>query len=136
MAVQARAGPAGENASRGTREKIAIQDASAYVLRLGVLLSVSVMLTGLLIALVHDGATRTDMLQRTFSTDWSALGRGLRAGDGFALMELGIALLVLTPTLRVATATLLFAVEEHDRLYTAVTFLVLVLTVASLLFIS
>ena len=125
-----------DSRGRPARETIAIQDASAYILRLGVLLSVSVMLAGLAIALVHDGATKHEMLSRTFSSNWGALGRGLRAGDGFALMELGVALLVLTPVLRVATATVLFAVEEHDRFYTVVTFLVLVLTVSALLFIS
>jgi uncharacterized membrane protein len=136
MTVQASTTPTTTGHRSAPRDKIAIQDASAYILRIGVLLSVGVMLTGLFVALVHDGATKSEMLSRTFSANWSDLGRGLRAGDGFALMELGVAILVLTPILRVATATVLFAVEEHDRLYTCVTFLVLLLTVASLLFIS
>lgn len=118
------------------REKIAIQDASAYILRLGVVISVVVMLFGLGLALFHGHLTKEQILTHTVSTDWPKLGQSLRRFDGFAFMDLGVLLLVLTPILRVATAMLLFAVEEHDRLYTVVTFLVLVMTVSSLLFIS
>jgi len=118
------------------RDKIAIQDASAYILRLGVVISVVVMFFGLVLALFHNGLTKHEILTHTVSTDWPKLGQSLRRFDGFAFMDLGVLLLVLTPILRVATATLLFAVEEHDRFYTVVTFLVLVMTVSSLLFIS
>jgi uncharacterized membrane protein len=119
-------------------ERIAIQDASSWILRVGVIVSVAVMLTGLALAFVQDGSGLTvhRMENSAFSLDLQQLDRGLAHGDAFALMELGVLLLVLTPILRVLTAMVLFALEERDRLYTVVTCLVLVMTLGSLVFIK
>ena len=114
---------------------IAIEDVSSWVLRIGVVASVLVMLFGLVLAFAHGGVTRHLMETQTFQLDLGALRRGLVGLHGFAWLELGIFLLVATPILRVFTAMVLFAVEEHDGLYTAVTFLVLVMTLGSLLFV-
>jgi uncharacterized membrane protein len=118
-------------------ERIAIQDASAWILRAGVVVSVTVMLTGLVLAFVRQGSGLSVQGMETapFTLHLTALGHGLGRLDAFALMELGVLLLVATPILRVLTAMVLFAVEEHDRLYTAVTALVLVMTLGSVLFI-
>jgi uncharacterized membrane protein len=115
---------------------IAIQDAASWVLRIGVVVSVTVMVAGLALAFVKGGLTQAVMESRPFSSEFAALARGIAAGDPFALIELGVLLLVLTPILRVFSAMVLFATEERDRLYTAVTFLVLVMTVGSLLLIK
>jgi uncharacterized membrane protein len=117
------------------RQPIAIQDASSWILRVGVMLSVSVMLFGLLFAFFVGGLTPQLMERTAFSDNFSALGAGLWRLQPFAFMELGVLLLVLTPILRVFTAMVLFALEERDRLYTAVTLLVLMMTLGSLLFI-
>lgn len=114
---------------------IAIEDVSSWVLRIGVVASVLVMLVGLGLAFAHGGVTRHLMETQTFQLDLGALGAGLAALQGFAWLELGILILVATPILRVFAAMVLFALEEHDGLYTAVTFLVLVMTLGSLLFI-
>lgn len=122
----------------GTRVRahpLAIEDVSSWVLRVGVVLSVTLLLLGLVLSFVHGGLTRQIMETQNFVLDAGAIRRGLAAWDGFAWLELGILVLVVTPILRVFTAMVLFAVEERDRLYTAVTFLVLVMTLASLLFI-
>ena len=69
---------------------------------------------------------------------WDVVGpmlHGVARFDSFSLMELGVLLLVLTPIMRVLTSMVLFAVDEHDALYTGLTFLVLVMTVTSLLLI-
>lgn len=128
--------PASSGLPQAQREKIAIQDASSWILRIGVIVSVAVMLAGLALAFINGGLTQQIIENKAFSADFSALGRGLGRLDPFALMELGVLLLVLTPILRVFTAMVLFATEERDRLYTSVTFLVLVLTLGSLLFVK
>lgn len=115
--------------------RLAIQDVSSWVLRVGVILSVLVMLSGLVLAFLNGGLTPQIMEHAAFSANFAALAHGIGRFEPFALMELGVVLLVLTPILRVLTATVLFATEERDRLYTAVTFLVLVMTLTSLLFI-
>lgn len=117
------------------RHPLAIEDVSSWVLRLGVVASVGLFVLGLALSFAHGELTRQLMETQTFVLDAGALRRGLAAWQGFAWLELGILVLVLTPILRVFTAMVLFAVEERDRLYTAVTFLVLVMTLASLLLI-
>jgi len=122
-------------ADRPRARPLAIEDVSSWVLRLGVMASVALLALGLLLSLRHGGLTRQRMERETFVPDGAALGRGLAAWQGFAWLELGTLVLVATPILRVFTAMLLFAFEERDRLYAAVTFLVLVMTLASLLLI-
>ncbi len=114
---------------------IAIEDVSSWVLRIGVVSSVAIFAFGLLLAFGHGGITREVMETQAMHVDAAALWRGLVALQGFAWLELGVFVLVATPILRVFTAMVLFAVEEHDGLYTAVTFLVLTMTLGSLLFI-
>jgi len=122
---------------RVPRERLAIQDASSWILRVGVIVSVAVMLVGLALAFLRDGSRLSVQRMETspFTLNWAALAHGLGRLDPLALMQLGILLLVATPILRVATAMVLFAVEERDRLYTLVTALVLVMTLGALLLI-
>ncbi|HVB30764.1 MAG TPA: DUF1634 domain-containing protein [Gemmatimonadaceae bacterium] len=116
-------------------DRIAIEDVSSWVLRIGVVASVVILLVGLVLSFVHGGLTRHIMETKTFDLNFAALRQGIMTLQGFAWLELGIFVLVLTPILRVFTAMVLFAFEEHDVLYTSVTFLVLVMTLGSLLFI-
>ncbi len=110
-----------------------IQDAAAWILRIGVVTSVLVMLVGLALALDH-GSLTTQMVKHTkFDYRPTVLWHGVVTGNGVAVINLGIYLLVLTPILRVATSMVLFLIEEHDYLYTVVTLLVLILTLAGLL---
>lgn len=118
------------------RGGIAIEDASSWVLRIGVVVSLATMFTGLVAEFVGDHVSIQIMESQTFSDNFGAMLHGVGRFDGFSLMELGVLMLVLTPILRVFTAMVLFAVEERDRLYTAVTFIVLVLTLSSLLFVK
>ncbi|HVA57575.1 MAG TPA: DUF1634 domain-containing protein [Gemmatimonadaceae bacterium] len=116
-------------------DRIAIEDVSSWVLRIGVVASVVILLVGLVVSFAHGGLTRHGMETQTFDLNVGALRHGIATLQGFAWLELGILVLVFTPILRVFTAMVLFAVEEHDRLYASVTFLVLVMTLGSLLFI-
>ncbi len=117
------------------KTRISIQIASSWVLRIGVFLSMGVMFIGLGKALIAGGVSVHEMENRPFVADFTALAHGIGRLDAFALMELGVVLLVLTPIMRVFTAMVLFVIEERDALYAGVTFLVLVMTLGSLLFI-
>jgi uncharacterized membrane protein len=112
---------------------IAIEDATAWILRVGVVLSVLVMLTGMTIGFIHENITVKRMETARFEYHPSVIWQGIVAGQGKAIIELGIYLLVLTPIMRVVASVVLFAVEDHDWLYTIVTFVVLVLTLLGLL---
>lgn len=126
--------PGGAEAPRH-EDRIAIEDVSSWVLRIGVVASVLILLVGLGISLRGGELTKRVMETQTFVVDFAALWRGVRAFQGFAWLELGILVLVITPIVRVFTAMALFAIEERDLLYTSVTFFVLVMTLGSLLFI-
>jgi uncharacterized membrane protein len=117
------------------KHRISIETASSWVLRGGVVTSMVVMLAGLARAFLGGGVTVGEMEHRSFVTSFAPMLHGVARLDSFSLMELGVLLLVLTPILRVLTSMVLFAVEEHDGLYTSVTFLVLLMTVGSLLLI-
>jgi uncharacterized membrane protein len=111
-----------------------IQNAAALILRAGVITSMLVMLAGLAISFAHRPLSVEYMQRAAFDGRLSTLWHGLREGRGQSVIELGIYLLVFTPILRVAVSVVLFLVEERDRLYTVITFVVLVLTLAGLLF--
>lgn len=110
-----------------------IERTSSWVLRIGVILSMVVMFTGLTRAFLAGGVTVKEMEHRPFVMNASSLGHGLAHLEPFTLMEFGVLLLVLTPIMRVLTTMVLFATEERDGLYTGVTFLVLMMTLTSLL---
>jgi uncharacterized membrane protein len=115
------------------RKKIAIEDASSWILRIGLVLSVSVMLTGIALSFTHNRVPIERMRSATFESDPRLIWRGVIEGRGQAVIELGIYLLVLTPIMRVVTSMILFAFSEKDWLYAAITFLVLLLTLTGLL---
>jgi uncharacterized membrane protein len=114
--------------------RLTIQDTSAWILRIGVILSVAVMLIGTALTFVHRNMSIVDIQHTTFDGRPATLWRGLLEGRGQAVVELGIYLLIFTPIMRVVASMLLFLLEEHDRLYAAVTCGVLILTLAGLLF--
>jgi uncharacterized membrane protein len=111
-----------------------IENASALILRAGVMTSMLVMLAGLALSFAHRPLSVEYMQRTAFDGRLSTLWRGLREGRGQPVIELGIYLLVFTPILRVAASMVLFLVEERDRLYAVITSVVLVLTLAGLLF--
>ncbi|MBI5203245.1 MAG: DUF1634 domain-containing protein [Elusimicrobia bacterium] len=109
-----------------------VYDASAWILRGGVLASIATMLVGLAESF-REGIVSVELMQtRRFNPDLGAILRGAIRFDGMSLVELGILILVLTPILRVATALALFA-RERDRLYTVIASIVLALSLGSLL---
>lgn len=115
-------------------ERISIQDASSWVLRVGVITSVIVMLTGFTLSLVQHPLTVAEVTGIAFPSNFGSVFTGIAKGNSSSIMELGVFLLVMTPVVRVFTAMVLFAVEDHDWLYTSVTFIVLVTVLSALIF--
>ena len=110
-----------------------IETVCAWILRVGVVVSVSFMLAGLVASLFDPRLGAAQMQQLSFNPNLAEIARGAIRGQGLALLEAGVLVLVLTPILRVAGSMVLFAAEERDWLYTAITFVVLSLTLFSLL---
>lgn len=102
----------------------------AYVLRGGVLLSAAVILLGVLLyaagAAAPVGAIGSSPAPSTFG----AVLAGVARGDGRAVIELGLLILLATPVLRVAVSVVTFALERDWR-YVAITATVLAILVLS-----
>jgi uncharacterized membrane protein len=113
-----------------------IPDASAWILRLGVVTSVAVMLCGIGFSFVHGTVSVQRMESDGFEYRPTAIWSGILAGHGKSIIEAGIYMLLLTPILRIAASIALFAFSEHDWLYVLITSVVLLLTLAGLLWIN
>jgi uncharacterized membrane protein len=118
------------------KKKIAIQDAASWILRVGVITSILIMTLGLLISFFHGHLTLFRIENRKFNENPHLLFKQIWRGEGFAVIELGILFLIFTPILRVAASVVLFALEEHDWMYTVITFVVLVLTLTAFFFLK
>lgn len=117
-----------------------VELAISLVLRIGVVLSVTVIAVGLGLMFAHhsdylpisghvsyheltSGATR-------FPHSFASLGRAISRGEGRGIVVLGVLILILTPVLRVAVGVLSFVYEE-DAPMAIVTLYVLVVLVGS-----
>ncbi len=110
----------------------------SHTLLIGVLLSAAVILTGIaLFALNHNTgyapvlphhlsdliAYRQDRGPGYFPSSLAAVLSGAAAGKPYAIIGLGILLLIATPVIRVALSVFFF-LEQRDRLYVAITLIV------------
>ena len=108
-------------------------------LRIGVMLSVAVMLLGLVVTFIHHPDyfhSRPALGELTnsreiFANTTSAVLGGVREMRGQSIAMLGILLLILTPVVRVAISVVLFA-TNRDRRYVLITAVVLALLLTSL----
>jgi len=121
--------------------------AISYVLRGGVLLSAGVILVGILLFAVTRGTGYARLLPHHlqdlltyhagngpgfFPTRPAAVLMGSLAGKPFAIIGLGIMLLIATPVMRVALSAFFF-LAQRDWLYVAITLFVLAVLGLSLL---
>lgn len=128
------------------RERQAAEDAAiqrseliiSSMLRIGVGLSVLLVLAGTLITFAHhpDYFTSSQDLatlktSEAFPTSVTGVARGLRHFEGRAVVMLGLLVLVATPILRVAVSIVTFA-QQRDRAFVAITSVVLALLLLSL----
>ena len=100
------------------------------LLQLGVLVAATVTLAGGLLLLAARGTLPADLAALPRATpppsNVAAVLRGALALDPAAVTQLGVVLLILTPVARVLL-TLVAFVHRRDRLYSAMTAVVLVL---------
>ena len=112
--------------------------AISRLLRTGVLLSIAVIATGMIITFVHHPdyfRSRPALGELTnaeehYPHSLSAVMQGTIEGRGQAIISLGVLLLIATPVARVALSVAVFAIE-HDRLYVVITTAVLILLIVS-----
>ncbi len=109
-----------------------VQDVSGWVLRIGVILSVVVMILGFIISYIQRAPSVKYMEHATFKWSVHKLVFGVLHGSGESIIELGLLLLVLTPVTRVAVSVFLFTFVDKDRFYAWVTLGVLIITLVSL----
>lgn len=100
-----------------------------WILQGGVILSAAVILFGVLLLPFRPGGFTLSRLE-TFPHSLSQVWTGLLGLHPQAFIALGLLLLIATPVLRVAVSVVAFAFE-HDRLYVAITLLVLAILIAS-----
>ncbi|MBA1434692.1 DUF1634 domain-containing protein [Bombilactobacillus bombi] len=92
------------------------------ILRVGVIISVAVMIIGLALLLIQGNGGYGSQ----FPTTFAAIGRGLLQFKPDAILMLGIFLLILTPVLRVVVSIYAF-LKEKDYLYVYITTFVLII---------
>jgi len=110
----------------------------SVLLRVGVVVSLLVVVLGTALSFAHHSAHRSDTAELTRLTDIHAafphtlaeMWDGVLAGHGQAIVVAGLLLLIATPVMRVAVSILAFAVQR-DWMFTMITFLVLVLLLLS-----
>jgi uncharacterized membrane protein len=106
-----------------------------WVLRLGVIISITVVFIGGVVYLARHGHSVPDYTTFKGVPDFvhpSGIIDGLLAHRGRAVIQAGIILLICTPILRIIFSAIGFIIER-DYLYTAITLLVLLIIFISVL---
>jgi uncharacterized membrane protein len=114
----------------------AVSEVSAWVLRIGVVSSTLVMLLGIALAFSRGHISVQRIKTDTFDYHPAVIWNGILRGEGKPIIEAGIYLLLFTPIMRVFMSFLIFAFHERDRVYTLITLIVLLLTLAGLIWIG
>jgi uncharacterized membrane protein len=114
----------------------AVSEVSAWVLRIGVVLSSLVMLTGIVLSFGRAHISVHRIKTDTFDYHPSVIWDGILRGEGKRIIEAGIYLLLFTPIMRVFGSFLVFAFHDGDRVYSLITVIVLLLTLAGLIWIG
>lgn len=100
------------------------------VLRTGVIISLILVTTGIVLSLIQHHSWLTDPAalnkERFIPSHLSDVTSGLAKGDGQALVMLGLLTLISTPVTRVALSIAVFAFQK-DRAFVWITTLVLIL---------
>ena len=123
-------------APRTAAHSDAISTVSAWVLRGGIVCSVIVMLIGAAFTFAHGTISVERIKTDKFEYQPSVIWYGICHGHGNYIIEAGIYLLLFTPIMRVAASVIVFAIGERDGLYAIFTLVVLILTLAGLLWIA
>jgi len=114
----------------------AVSEVSAWVLRIGVVSSTLVMLLGIALSFSRGHISVERIKTDPFDYHPSVIWTGILRGEGKRIIEAGIYLLLFTPIMRVFMSFLVFAFHDRDRVYTLITLIVLLLTLAGLIWIG
>ncbi len=98
------------------------------ILRIGVLLSASIVAVGVVTFYVRDAMFGADI--RPFPHSLGAVISGVAQGDARSVIVLGLLVLLVTPVLRVAVSIITFALEDDWR-YVVITSIVLIVLLLS-----
>ena len=113
-----------------------IQIVIGWILRIGVLLSMSIIFIGGVIYLYRHGHTPANYSTFNGIPDFvhnaSGIVNGIITLRGRAIIQAGIVLLIATPVVRVVFSAIGFLLEK-DYLYTGITLFVLLIITASML---
>lgn len=121
----------GKNTKEQMTEEMAdVQLIIGKILRLGVMISATVMIIGLVLLIVKGNGGYP---HNAFPTDFTQIWAGIAELKPYAIMMLGIFLLILTPVLRVVVSIYSFY-REGDKLYVWITTIVLVILGISFVF--
>jgi uncharacterized membrane protein len=115
------------------RGDASVQAVSGWILRLGVIASVVVIISGGILSFSRHHVPMERMTRARFEFSPDEIWRGLCDLRGQAVIELGILLLLATPIARVAASAVIFLLAERDWVYTVITAIVLVMTLAGLM---
>ncbi len=121
--------PSGTGAAPSDRDQrlARLEMVVSRVLQVGVTLSAAIVAVGIVMFLItHQGGYPIAGFPHTISGVLS----GVVQGKPYAVISLGLLVLLLTPVLRVAVSLGSFVVEQ-DRIYVVVTFYVLAVLIAS-----
>ena len=104
-----------------------------WILRVGVILSTTIILVGVLLLLLQPGGlTAQSMDLGTFPHTLAQVWSGLLMLRSQAVIASGLLLLIATPVVTVITSAVAFAVER-DRRFVVITLIVLAILILSLL---
>ena len=120
--------------------------AISWVLRIGVVLSVIIVVVGLVVIFIHHPgyakitggvsyhavAGRTSLFPHTFGGIIKYLGAG-KNGEGRGIVVMGLIVLLLTPILRVVTGVVSFIYEEDPPMAIVTAFVLFVLIMSFVL---
>ncbi|CAH8245038.1 DUF1634 domain-containing protein [Paenibacillus melissococcoides] len=110
------------------KQMLDVEAAVSSFLRIGVLTSAAVIVTGLIMFLVTGVSGYPE---GEYPTTVTAIIQGIAAGRAYAIMMGGLLLLIMTPVVRVFISIFVFA-KEKDDIYVAITSLVFVILMISL----
>jgi uncharacterized membrane protein len=115
----------------------AVEQVIGRLLQLGVFVAAAVAIAGAILVLIQHGsaspAFRDFQAAPWYLTSVGGILRGVREMRSESIVQLGIVLLIATPILRVAFTLVAFVLQK-DRVYIAITTLVLALLVYGLAF--
>jgi uncharacterized membrane protein len=113
-----------------------MQAVIGWILRAGVLVSMCVIFIGGIIYLYRHGHTHVDYSKFAgvpdFVSNPGSIIHGIFTLRGRAIIQAGVVLLIATPVIRVLFSAIGFIMEK-DYLYTAITLLVLLIILASMI---